>query len=37
MLPEIVVAGSYPALHEFSEQAEQLPEFLAAPPDGPGV
>jgi glutathione S-transferase len=37
MLPEIVVAGSYPALRAFSEQAEQLSEFIATPPDGPGV
>jgi glutathione S-transferase len=37
MVPEIVTADHYPALRAFSARAEQLPEFLAAPPDGPGV
>jgi glutathione S-transferase len=37
MLPEIVAAASYPTLQLFSARAEQLPEFIAAPPDGPGV
>jgi glutathione S-transferase len=37
MLPEIVAAASYPTLQSFSARAEQLPEFIAAPPDGPGV
>jgi glutathione S-transferase len=29
--PEVVPAAGHPALHAFSLQAEQLPEFLAAP------
>jgi glutathione S-transferase len=37
MLPEIVIASEYPALQAFSAEAEQLPEFVAAPPIGPGV
>lgn len=37
MLPEIVAASQHPALQAFSAQAEQLPEFMAAPPIGPGV
>jgi glutathione S-transferase len=37
MLPETVVAASYPTLQAFSACAEQLPEFIAAPPAGPGV
>ncbi|HWX01588.1 glutathione S-transferase [Collimonas sp.] len=32
MLPEIVVASDYPVLQAFSEKAEQLAEFIAAPP-----
>lgn len=31
MLPEVVPMTRYPALREFSLQAEQLPEFMAAP------
>ena len=31
MLAEVVNAANYPALREFSFQAEQLPEFTAAP------
>ncbi|MBL8414014.1 MAG: glutathione S-transferase [Propionivibrio sp.] len=31
MLPEIVRAAEYPALQEFSANAETLPEFIAAP------
>lgn len=31
MLPEIVASEMYPSLREFSVQAEQLPEFRAAP------
>lgn len=31
MLAEVVDAAHYPALREFSLQAEQLPEFMAAP------
>lgn len=31
MLPEVVKAADFPALREFSAQAEQLPEFAAAP------
>jgi glutathione S-transferase len=37
MLADIVVAQNYPTLRAFSERAERLPEFIAAPPDGPGV
>lgn len=37
MLPEVVSASAHPELQAFSTQAEQLPEFLAAPPIGPGV
>jgi glutathione S-transferase len=37
MLPETVIAASYPALQAHGTKAEQLPEFLATPPDGPGV
>ncbi len=36
MLPEIVIASEHPALQAFSAQAEQLAEFVAAPPIGPG-
>lgn len=32
MLPEIVIAADYPALQAYSEQAENLAEFIAAPP-----
>ncbi|MYM25157.1 glutathione S-transferase [Duganella sp. FT135W] len=31
MLPDVVPAASYPALAAYSAQAEQLPEFIAAP------
>jgi glutathione S-transferase len=31
MLPDVVRAADYPALAAYSEQAEQLPEFKAAP------
>ena len=31
MLPEVVLAASHPALVAFSDQAEALPEFRAAP------
>jgi len=31
MLPDVVSATDYPALAAYSEQAEQLPEFKAAP------
>jgi glutathione S-transferase len=37
MVPETVVASEYPALAKFSALAEQLPAFVAHPPDGPGV
>jgi len=37
MLPEIVIAGDYPALRSFSAEAEKLPAFKSYPPDGPGV
>ena len=32
MLPEIVIATDYPTLQAYSEQAEHLAEFIAAPP-----
>lgn len=32
MLPEIISASDYPALQAFSEQAERLDAFIAAPP-----
>jgi glutathione S-transferase len=32
MLPEIVAASDYPLLQAFSEKAEHLAEFIAAPP-----
>jgi glutathione S-transferase len=31
MIPDVVVASKFPILQAFSEAAEQLPEFLAAP------
>jgi glutathione S-transferase len=31
MLPDVVAASKFPILQAFSEAAEQLPEFLAAP------
>jgi glutathione S-transferase len=37
MLPEIVSAAEFPLLRKFSAAAEELPAFLAFPPDGPGV
>ena len=37
MLPEIVVASEHRALQALSDQAEQLVEFAANPPTGPGV
>jgi glutathione S-transferase len=36
MIPEVVPAGGYPALQAFSAQAEELPEFQAAP-HGAGI
>jgi glutathione S-transferase len=37
MHADIVIAKNYPSLQAFSQRAERLPEFLAAPSDGPGV
>ncbi len=37
MLPEMVIAEAFPALHRFSETAENLQVFLKHPPSGPGV
>lgn len=37
MLSDVVPASQYPALQQLSAVAETLPEFLAFPPDGPGV
>ena len=37
MAGDVVPAAAHPALAAFSEQAERLPEFMAYPPDGPGV
>jgi glutathione S-transferase len=36
MLPDVLSAQAYPALQQFSEHAESLPEFAAAP-HGPGT
>lgn len=37
ILPGVVSAERHPALSEFTSRLEALPEFLAFPPDGPGV
>lgn len=37
ILPGAVAVPDYPALQEFSTRAERLAEFVAFPPDGPGV
>lgn len=37
MLADVVVADRYPRLQTLSNYAESLPEFIAFPPDGPGV
>lgn len=37
MLPDTVIATEFPALQNLSETAENLPEFMAFPPLGPGV
>ncbi len=37
MLPALVTAANHPHLQQLSTMAEKLPEFLAFPPDGPGV
>lgn len=37
MLSDIVPAAQFPVLQQLSAEAETLPEFLAFPPDGPGV
>lgn len=37
MVADRVPAGDYPALARHAAAAEQLPDFLAFPPDGPGV
>lgn len=37
MLPAIVIASEYPALRAHSARAEQLAEFIAALPIGPGA
>jgi glutathione S-transferase len=37
MVAELVPAADYPALTRHAAAAEQLAEFLAFPPDGPGV
>ena len=37
MLPELVLESQHPAIQAFSARAEQLAEFRAAPPIGPGV
>ena len=37
MLPALVTAANHPQLQKLSTRAESLPEFLAFPPDGPGV
>jgi len=37
MLPDIIPATEFPRLQALSDHAENLPEFLAFPPVGPGV
>lgn len=37
MLPDIIPAAEFPRLQALSDHAENLPEFLAFPPVGPGV
>lgn len=37
MLPALVTAAAHPHLQELSTRAESMPEFVAFPPDGPGV
>jgi glutathione S-transferase len=37
MLPDVVLESQHPTIQAFSKRAEQLAEFLAAPPVGPGV
>jgi glutathione S-transferase len=37
ILPGAVPVSDHPALQEFSARAERLAEFIAFPPDGPGV
>jgi hypothetical protein len=37
ILPGAVAVSDHPALQEFSARAERLAEFMAFPPDGPGV
>lgn len=37
MVADVVIAKHYPAVSAYSEKVEALPEFLAFPPQGPGV
>ena len=37
MLSDLVLESRHPAIQAYSARAEQLPEFLAFPPIGPGV
>ncbi len=37
ILPGAVAVSDHPALQEFSARSERLAEFIAFPPDGPGV
>lgn len=37
ILPDVITAENFPRLNTMSKYAETLPEFLAFPPDGPGV
>ncbi|RYY74342.1 MAG: glutathione S-transferase [Gammaproteobacteria bacterium] len=37
MLADLIPANEFPRLQMLSDYAETLPEFLAFPPDGPGV
>lgn len=37
LLPDLVVASNYPTLAAHGAHCEALPEFMAFPPDGPGV
>jgi glutathione S-transferase len=37
MLADVILANEFPRLQTLSDYAETLPEFLAFPPEGPGV
>jgi len=37
MLPGLLDAGNFPLLQSLSQESEKLPQFIAFPPEGPGV